>query len=211
MRLSTAGNIDVLDFRNRSTAGKPSIFDQCAEKRSGGRVSRDPGRDNDPRAALGSGQRENSSANSAYVLTSPRPVSGKRPPFSRRHSHEARRRFGQPLGRLEFIVEATFGDCREAPPSARQSTRPRAAALGAAAISGSRLAKNSCSCSLTRSHGGLPTTQSNPPSAMTSANTSGQWRRRRHRAALSTARVRFGGRQRVQTTPSRRCRSSGTS
>ena len=39
-------------------------------------------------------------------------------------------------------------------------------------------AKNSCSWSLIRSHGGLPSTTSKPPPAKTSGNSSGQWKKR---------------------------------
>jgi len=49
----------------------------------------------------------------------------------------------------------------------------RTGAWGARAISRSRLAKNSCSCSLIRSHGGLPSTTWNPPSANTSGKLQG--------------------------------------
>ena len=54
----------------------------------------------------------------------------------------------------------------------------RSAAFRAFAIDESRLAKNSCSWSLIRSHGGLPSTTSKPPRANTSGNANSQWNRR---------------------------------
>ena len=64
--------------------------------------------------------------------------------------------------------------------------------VGAAATSGARAAKNSCSCSLIRSHGGLPNTTSKPPAAIISGNSSGQWKASAVRAR-STARPSRGG------------------
>ena len=52
----------------------------------------------------------------------------------------------------------------------------RAALFGAAAISGDRVAKNSCSCNLIRSQGGFPSTTSNPPPCMISPNARCQWK-----------------------------------
>ena len=53
----------------------------------------------------------------------------------------------------------------------------RSAAFRAFAISGSRVAKNSCSWSLTRSQGGLPSTTSKPPRAKICGNASSQWKK----------------------------------
>ena len=75
----------------------------------------------------------------------------------------------------------------------------RAAALGACAISGEREAKNSCSCSLTRSHGGFPRRQEKPPghpsgppslvlgSPKTSGNSRFQWKNRYSSASRCTS------------------------
>ena len=54
-------------------------------------------------------------------------------------------------------------------PSASISRR-RSAAFTADAIVGADNAKNSRSCNFSRSHGGLPITQSNPPASKTAAN-----------------------------------------
>ena len=65
-------------------------------------------------------------------------------------------------------------------------SRSRAALLGASAIVLSRVAKNSFCCNLMRSHGGLPSTTSNPPSSNTSGNSICQWKNCR-RSEISDA------------------------
>ena len=81
----------------------------------------------------------------------------------------------------------------------------RAALLGAVAISCERDAKNSCSCSLIRSQGGFPSTTSNPPPCMISANVRCQCKNRCRRAKSLVFSSTPG---RCATPISRRLRSS---
>ena len=60
------------------------------------------------------------------------------------------------------------------------------------AIRGSRAAKNSCSCNLMRSQGGLLKTTSNPPAANASGNSSGQWKNGWRSASVPAQRVKPG-------------------
>ncbi len=124
------------------------------------------------------------SVKTAYVLMSPRPVSGKRA--------LTRKKWLSPSARRLAASNSAY---RRAPSRSSRSSvmsRLRAEAFLAPAIRGSRWAKNSCSWSLTRSHGGLPTTASNPPAqpvpgwtpvpvsgtANTSGNSRCQWKKR---------------------------------
>ncbi|CAM5320868.1 hypothetical protein SCANM63S_00616 [Streptomyces canarius] len=152
-----------------------------------------------PRRPVGAMPSEAASAKTAYVLTSPRPASGKRP--------EPRSRWLTPSERRRAAMNSACR-ARSASSSLVASAsirRSRAALLAAFATEASRVAKNSCSWSLTRSHGGFPSTQLNPPfhpvrsstpgacGSASTRNTSGnsrcQWKKwysARSRATFST-------------------------
>src|SRR3984885_11317476 len=130
------------------------------------------------------------SAKTAYVLISPRPVNGHRPDSRRKKLQPAafRSSFRNSLNKARSAVwrlEIIF---------------LRIAAFEAIAISGARDAKNSLSCSFTRSQGGLPITQEKPsdqpvfgsmsaellPTRKIWGNSTCQWKKRYWRVSSAT-------------------------
>ena len=126
-----------------------------------------------PARPLGFARLAASSEKSPYVFMSPWPHSGNLPPSS----CEVRAKSPLASDSRFAILNASYRARSVLPSGAAAKAlinRSRAALLGAFAISEERAAKNSCSCSLIRSHGGLPSITSNPPRCITSGNSNGQ-------------------------------------